>query len=346
MSRRALAFVIVFVIVAAIGGARPRAASATAPPTAEARPSILAFVPAESFGALARLRAELGMAGLDLRLAQLEPWPPSRVRMEAVARQEGAVAALALIPEEGSGATQVWVVDRVTGKTVLRLFRAPPGHEDEADLLAISAVETLRATLMEITLARRVEGELPPPPAVRALVAPERGRFAASVALAGSFSQGGLGPTLHLALSGTVALRRRLRLGVEGFLPLSGANATGPEGEADVRAWLAGPLIEASLTDPNGRADVRLGAGAWATLVRMRGEASEPYAGTTADVPTLLPHLDLMLGWRFARRLTVSARFSAAVAAPEVVVRFPGREAASWGRPLGLAALVIETRLD
>jgi hypothetical protein len=135
-------------------------------------------------------------------------------------------------------------------------------------------------------------------------------------------------------------------VGVEGLLPLSGANATGPEGAADVRVWLAGPLLETSLTEPNARVNLRLAAGAWAAVVRMRGQASDPYAGTTAGVTTLLPHVDLTLGWRFRPRLSVLARVSAAVAAPEVVVRFPGGDAASWGRPMGLAVLAVETRLD
>ena len=315
--------------------------------TTDERPCIVAFISPVNVGAAPRLRAERAVAGFELRLAEDGPWPPARDRMEQVARRESAIAALALIPDEGHTATEIWVVDRVTGKTVVRVFGAPsPGHGDEAELLAVSAVETLRATLMEINFARQPQGEMAAPPAVRALVAPGNGRFAARLAPAVGFSPGGLGAALQLALGATMALGPRLRLGLEGLLPLTGANVGGREGTAEVRLWLGGPFVEVSLTKPAGRADVRLAAGAWAALLSMRGSALPPYTGTTVDVTSVAPHVDLMLGWLFARWLTVATRFSAAIAAPGVTVRFPGRDAATWGRPFGLAALVVEARFD
>jgi hypothetical protein len=343
-------------------GAQPAPSTTTA--INEARPHILVFVSPSGGGEmLPRLRAELAVAGFDLRLpaAGDAVWPPSRDQMEQLARRDGAVAALAFIstlstsptlstpptpPRLGGSAVEIWVVDRVTGKTVVRVFSAaPPGHGDEAELLAVSAVETLRATLMEINLAGPVRGEVAPTPAVRALVGAETQRLAARLGPAIGYGRG-LGGAWQLAIGVTAALSPRLRLGVDTVLPLSAAGVSGPEGQADVRLWLAGPFIELSIGDRASRVALSLGAGAWAAALRMRGSAAAPYAGVDADVITVASHLDLLLRWRLGRRLGLGALFSIALAAPEAVVQFGGRNVAYWGRPFGLGALVVEARLD
>jgi len=89
-----------------------------------------------------------------------------------------------------------------------------------------------------------------------------------------------------------------------------------------------------------------LGVGAWAAALQMRGSAAAPYAGVEANVFTLASHVDLLLRWRLGRRLGLGALFSVALAVPEATVQFAGRDAARWGRPFGLAALVVEARLD
>jgi hypothetical protein len=236
----------------------------------------------------------------------------------------------------------------VTGKTVVRVFTAAAAaHGDEAELLAVSAVETLRATLMEINLAQPAKGEVAPPPAVRALVAPQSRRFAARLgAGVGYDRQGNLESSWQLAIALTAALGPRLRIGLDGLVPLTSAGVRGPEGQADVRLWLAGPFLEVALTGPASPADISAGVGVWGAMLRMQGTAAAPYQGVPASVTTLAPHADIGARFRLGRRLAIGGFVSAAIAAPEVIVRFSGREAARWGRPFGLAGLVIEARLD
>ncbi len=319
---------------------------ATSLARAEERPLILALISPESARTVARLRAELTVAGFDLRLAQPPHWPPTRGEIEQLARAQGAAAALALIPHAPKGVTEIWVVDRVTDKTLLRVFAPTDGQGDQADLLAISAVETLRAALMEINLPHPARGEIPASAAARALVMTERNRFAARAAAAVGYSGGPLGPAAALGLAVTGALRPWLRLGVDGALPVVDGEVTGPEGRAAVRLWLAGAFAEASLTNPMARADLSVAAGLWVAALQMRGVAAAPYLGRTAAVTTLAPHVDVAARLRLARRLAVGARLSAAVAAPEAIVRLAGRDAAHWGRPFVLGALVFEVRLD
>ena len=311
------------------------------------RPRILVFASAADAPALARLRAELAIVGFDLRLGEAISWPPSRDQMDELAQRESAVAALALIPQRGRGGTEIWVVDRVTGKTVVRVFEPTvPSNRDELDLLAVSAVETLRATLLEITLPQQAEVEVVAPLAVRELVAPGRDRFRARVASGVGWSPGGLGFSWQVAIGVTRSLRSWCRIGLEGLLPLTSANISGPEGNTDIRLWLAGPLIELSLTEPAARGDIRFAGGVWGVLMQMSGAAAAPYTGTKENVETLAPHLDLTAGWRLTRRVTIDARLSTAIATPAITVRFSGRDAATWGRPFGLGALSLEARLD
>lgn len=313
---------------------------------ADDRPRVAALVSSLRPAALARLRAELTAAGFELQVAQPPRWPPSRDEIVEIARREGAVAALAVIPRGTE--VEIWLVDRVTGKTVVRELVSDRGApSDDADLVAICAVEMLRATLMEIALPHPSRGEIAPSPAVRALVRPDRSRFAVRIASAVGFGgPGALGPVEQIGLCLIGAVRPRLRLGLDGFIPLIDATVTGPEGRAEVGLWLLGAFVEGSLTDPSARVDVIVGGGAWFSVLSMTGGAVAPYVARSVQVKTLATHLDLGARARLARRVALVVRLSGAVATPEAAVRFAGRNVASWGRPFALGALLLEVGLD
>jgi hypothetical protein len=135
-------------------------------------------------------------------------------------------------------------------------------------------------------------------------------------------------------------------LGLDTFVPLRASTFTGPEGEAELGVSLMGAFAEVSLTDPLARADVMVGGGAWVALLSLRGRAQPSYLGSSVQVVTLVPHLDLAARARIGRRIAFIARASGAVATPKANVRFAGREVAAWGRPFMLGAIMIEVGLD
>src|SRR5262249_41204308 len=98
---------------------------------------------------------------------------PAREALEAAARAAGAVAAVRLVPSPTDGGIEVWIVDRVTGKTVLREVVAPDvsagGAAARASTLAVRVVELLRASLLEMDAPHPSRGELPPTPELRAI---------------------------------------------------------------------------------------------------------------------------------------------------------------------------------
>jgi hypothetical protein len=313
----------------------------------EQQPRIAALVPSADAAITTRISAELAAAGFELLLAEPRRWPPSRQEIAEIARRERAIAGLALISNQNT--IEIWIVDRITGKTVVRTLVVNPGaqsEQEQMDLVAICTIETLRATLMEISVPRHTRGEIAPTSAVRALVRAEPSRFSLRIAGALGYGSDELPAAVELGLAGTVAVLPGLRLGLDTFVPLTTPALTGPEGRAELALSLAGAFVEMSLTDPAARANVVLGGGAWVGLLTLRGGAEPPYVGSSLQIVTLLPHLDLGARARISRRIAVLARVSGALATPKTNVRFAGRGVASWGQPFVLGAIMFEVGLD
>ncbi len=62
---------------------------------------------------------------------------------------------------------EIWIADRVTGKTVLREMADDGGTPDRDAALALRAVELLRASLLEVGLPAPPPGEVPATPEIR-----------------------------------------------------------------------------------------------------------------------------------------------------------------------------------
>src|SRR3954462_12192542 len=117
-----------------------------------------------------RLSKDLQGLGLDVLVLKATPENSSgRESLEKSARSVGAIAAVRLVPA-GEG-TEVWVADRITGKTVIRdLVGATP--ESGPDDVALGAIELLRASLMELHSPTVPPSDAELTPAVRALSFP------------------------------------------------------------------------------------------------------------------------------------------------------------------------------
>jgi hypothetical protein len=272
-------------------------------------------------------------------------FPPSRPEIEQLAQQEGATAGLSLI-EAGSG-VEIWVVDRVTAKTVFReVILGLYDPREAPEVIAIRVVETLRATLMEVEHPRATTIEATPAPEIDVLASNRPNRFALGVGGGAGFSPGGLGPTGHLGLALMWAATSRLHFAVDGLLTPERARLRGPEGEASVGLYLAGASLGFWLTDPGAPVRLRSGAGAWVSVMTLSGEAMAPYVNTRAQIVTVVPHLDLGLRVSLTRRLGLGLGLFGGASAPATSIHFAGREVASWGRPFVLGNLALEAPLD
>ena len=102
-----------------------------------------------------RLRGELVAAGFDAEVVELVLGADVRASLERLSpTSAGAATALvAVVASAEPGSAELWVIDRVTGKTVVRRVNAgatdPPRM---AQVLSVRAVELLRASFLELAI--------------------------------------------------------------------------------------------------------------------------------------------------------------------------------------------------
>src|SRR5262249_11080627 len=127
-------------------------------------------------------------------------------------------------------------------------------------------------------------------------------------------------------------------------IPAVSPTVTASEGSATVSTWLAGAALDWRLTAARSPWGAALGAGVAATLVRVHGQATQPFLGTSADLPGALPFVEASASralWESSPiRLGVQAMAGADL--PRPVVRFAGREVAALGAPLLAGSLLVE----
>jgi hypothetical protein len=117
--------------------------------------------------ALVRVSAELRAAGFRVVFVERGARPVKDALTDALAAQ-GALAAISL-EELGEGrGVEVWVNDRATGKLSIRTLES----SEPASVLAVRAVELLRASLLELKHPPKPP-EGPPPREVATLLAEE-----------------------------------------------------------------------------------------------------------------------------------------------------------------------------
>ncbi|HEX3902998.1 MAG TPA: hypothetical protein VH853_09105 [Polyangia bacterium] len=164
-----VAFAALVVAFAALlfGAAGARGASVPQPP-----PKVILVrppaAPAAVIEALVRLRGELVAAGFDADVVELALGPDVRGSLEklAPASAGSATALVAVVASAEPGSAELWVIDRVTGKTVVRKVNAgatdPPRM---AEVLSVRAVELLRASFLELAIATPPSSSEAPPAA-------------------------------------------------------------------------------------------------------------------------------------------------------------------------------------
>jgi len=325
---------------------------------ARGEPRIVLVAPAKDEGIAVRIRAELEALHFEVLDAE-EAGPPAREPLEEAARKSDAVAAVRIVPS--SAGVEVWIVDRMTGKTVLREIVAEqePPHGDSATI-ALRVMELLRASLMELDAPRPPPGEVAPPAVIREILAPRRAETPRAASVPGRrpfltlelgpsmlMSPGGIGPSglLHTSLH---IQRPSERIGLSTFvsIPVVPANLAGPEGVATARFGLLGVGLRGSFA-PHGAAwNANVGAGLSAVVLHFEGRPERPYAGASETLFTLAPYLRVGLGYAVTPHLRLRADVLTGVTVQRPVVEFVGRVAATWGLPFVSPSLGAELSWD
>lgn len=325
---------------------------------ASGEPRIVLVAPAKDAGIAVRIRAELEALHFEVLDVAMGAEPPAREPLEDAARKSDAVAAVRIVPS--SAGVEVWIVDRMTGKTVLRELVAEdePPHGDSATI-ALRVMELLRASLMELDAPRPPPGEVAPPPIIREILAPRRAeepraavpdkRPFLTLELGPSMlmSPGGIGPSGLLHTSVHIQ-RPSERFGMSAFVstPVVPANLVGPEGTATARFGLLGVGLRGSFAPRGAAWNVNVGAGLSAVLLHFEGRPERPYAGASETLFTFAPYLRAGLGYAVTPHLRIRADALTGVTVQRPVVKFSGRVAATWGLPFISPSLGAELSWD
>lgn len=325
---------------------------------AEARPSRVAVVRTPSTDKLlreanTRLRAELVSAGFDVVDVDRAPGDP-RVEVERVSEVEGSFATVAMA-RTGTGAlADIWISDHVTGKTVVRRLRVG-SQPNAAAVLAIRALELLRASLLEVAATRPTARALESAPAdvvnwVKPTLTreppPAQGLFAETALSAGVLGVHdlhdiglALGPTLRV--SHGIVDRWFGRLVWAG--PLFSSALRRGEGTATVRQhFLSGDVGWATEPRPFG-VFAWIGAGAY--FLQVTGAAVAPYHSRSDDILSLLAIAGFGAVAQVADSVGISADVSVIGLTPKPVIAIADRTIGPAGGPSISGSLALILRL-
>ncbi|WP_437960180.1 hypothetical protein WME76_11450 [Sorangium sp. So ce119] len=309
--------------------------------------------------ALIRIRGELVADGFDVELLDAQSASAPRPTMDDAGQQAGSAALIGLFLAPDGQAAELWVVDPRTNKTLVRrIDTRGEAREHIVEVLAVRAVELLRASLLELLMSSRrpaapLGDAAPPPsevnppvprPAAPSLDQPSR-RSMWGVELGGGLlaSPGGIGPALLLVA--------RLRVAphgphgpIEGRISLAGLGTAprvaGPQASATVQQRFG--LVElAALPWPELRLRPRFSVGLGALHVAVDGEASWPYRGGHSARWAFAADAGAGVEFGLMRRIDVVVEAHALVAHPYPVVRFVETEAAHGARPALLGSLSL-----
>jgi hypothetical protein len=331
----------------ALLGSAAAASAATVVLVKGARPSPLASE------AAVRLRGELAAEGFSVRVVEVPEGADLRAALAEAASAPDVDAVLALLSESPGDAIELRVVDRVTGKTVIRSVPVEPESSRSAEVLSIRALELLRASFLEIALgasrAPPVAAPPPPPPpevARMTRVALERGLAKTwAVEVGGCLLRSFEG--IPLSMAPVVRLERAL-----GDRLLARMTVAGLGTRARVDGF-AGSGTSASVAQDFGLVELGVklrpsralrpffSVGAGALHVTSEGQTAPPYRAATVDLWSLAA--DAGAG----ARLAVSGRFELALeihaqlAEPYPTIRIEKEPVARSGRPTMIASLTL-----
>jgi hypothetical protein len=305
--------------------------------------------------ALARVTGELEAAGFETVSIVVDPSADQRTSVETIGREANPVAAFAIFPGSksagGQATAEIWVSDRQKGKATVQRMRVEPQDADRsAAVLAVHAVELLKASLVDLWLpeaARKVEPPPPPPPDVVAINARPYAFSGFGLELAGGLlaNPGGLDPTwtpaLRVSFGGERGLGVRIGVATAGQRT-SVANAAG-SGSVGQQVATAQALYAFR---PAARVQPFVAGGGGAYRISVDGVANDPDAWVDRSRQKWTAALGVAGGLTIAlsEHLALSASAEALLLLPRPVVELGDGVDARVGQA-GRPALLVTAGL-
>jgi hypothetical protein len=291
--------------------------------------------------ALVRMHGELASAGFDVSFAAAMVGMDARASLEMLASGPGVDAVVAILGDEAPDSIEVWVADRMTGGSLVRRTSYQARGERDAEVLAIRAIELLRASLLEVDMAGRPP---PPKPTASEVARPpdprDRARWGLEVGGNVVTSFDGVGPALvpflrvDLALaSWCVAQATAAGLGTR-------ARVGSTVGSAEVsEEFLTGGATFRLRSHRGVRPVLSLALGALHTTAE--GRTDWPYLAHTGWQWSFLADAGVGMWLDLGQRYELAIEAHAQLVEPYPVFRFLDTNVASSGRPNLLLTLAL-----
>jgi hypothetical protein len=291
--------------------------------------------------AMARVHGELTAAGFEVSVLAQDPALDVRSALETVARELEPIAAFAIVRAAGGNTAEIWVCDRMAGKSVIQSVRldaaGPPGEPSRSVVLAVQAVELLKASLAQYWLAsmrrsqpaRQIPSAREPVPAAFAItgVAVEAGvGWMDSVGAVSAVWQ----PVVRASYGGTRgwAVRVTARgLGTD-------AAVQTPEGSAVIRQEIGAiEIVRAFRAGRRFQLVASIGAGAYHARVTGTGTGAQSHTDHVTSTWSALALAGAGIVVPIAAHVSFSADAQFGVTWPENLIRIVGVDAGRTGRP-------------
>lgn len=297
------------------------------------------------FEAFGRLRAELELHAFEVVVLEDRPRPRAADELEREAQARGAFAAIALQRSQSGTTAEIWIVDRVTGKTTARKLRIEPSAHGPT-LLAVRAADLLRASLLELAPGERpsedVVGVVPGPPPMEVVrFSQQVPRF--QVQIGGMvLHTPALGSSVGLSLGTSFRPIERLAIGIDLGGPLFGGAFDARIGSASVRQELA--LLRLGWIFSSGTPGSRLewgpfiGAGAY--HLEATGVVEPPLVAQTDASWSVIANAGAGLRYFFDQTVSAGLDVSAIALFPRAVIAIDDQHSAP-AAVQGLASLSL-----
>jgi len=296
--------------------------------------------------ALARVRGELTAGGFDVSMLAQDPNLDVRTALETVGRELDPIAAFAIVRAAGGNTAEIWVCDRMAGKSVIQSVRldaaGTPGEPSRSVVLAVRAVELLKASLAQYWLASvRKPAPVPEPPAV--VEAPP-----APYAIAGIGVEAGVGwldsvgavspvwqPVVRASYGGTHGWAVRITAGGFG----SDAVLRAPEASAQIRQEMAAlEIVRGFFPGHRVQLVVSLGGGAYHARVTGMGTGTQTYTERVSSSWSAIAMAGGGVVVPIVDHVALAIDGQVGVTWPDNLIRLLGAEAGRTGSPALLAS--------
>ena len=281
-----------------------------------------------------RMAAELRSMGFSPITISLSTQSFVPEQLDRIAREHGAVAAVAL--RSDAGIPSIWIADRSTAKLLRR--ELPVQGDDLSGLHAVRAVELLRASLIELESATPPREQVVVSPALREIARSslQSHRSAARVRVAlsggGAVSFGGMAPSGVGLLELAVIPSRWLGICGLFTFPLTPSRFSGGGGDVVLWSGLAALALKIAFLTPDILWTLDLDAGIGGQLTLADGMPDEGYSGRSETERSIVPLFRIGASRHLYRALSMRIDILTAFALPPIRIRTP-EKTATFGLP-------------